>query len=107
MPRLFYLPLVEPGVLLSLKAAKNPFRSHLETEGIFAVLESVRPEPALLMRAAGQRSASRWERYSSTKCEAMAPSATAVTTWRSGFFRTSPTANTPGRFVRVVSSAST
>ena len=23
MPRLFYLPLVQPGVLLSLKAAKN------------------------------------------------------------------------------------
>ena len=24
MPRLFYLPLVEPGVLLSLKAARKP-----------------------------------------------------------------------------------
>ena len=47
------------------------------------------------------------ERYSSIKWEAMAPSATAVTTWRSGLRRTSPTAYTPGRFVRVVSSAAT
>ncbi len=43
----------------------------------------------------------------SIKWEAMAPSATAVTTWRKGLRRTSPTAKTPGMFVRVVSSAST
>ena len=39
-------------------------------------------------------------RYSSAMWTAMAPSATAVTTWRSGFVRTSPTEIGPCGFVR-------
>ena len=44
-------------------------------------------------------------RYSSAKYAAFAPSETAVTTCRNAFVRTSPTANTPGMSVFVVSSA--
>lgn len=45
------------------------------------------------------------ERYSSAMWTAMAPSATAVTTCRRSFVRTSPTAYTPGMLVSVVSPA--
>ena len=44
-------------------------------------------------------------KYSSAWWAAMAPSATAVTTCRKTLVRTSPAANTPGRFVFVDSSA--
>ncbi len=44
-------------------------------------------------------------RYSSAKCTAVAPSATAVTICLSAFVRISPMAYTPSIFVRVVSSA--
>ena len=47
----------------------------------------------------------RVSRYFSTLVTALAPSATAVTTWRSCLVRTSPAAKTPGTLVAPVSSA--
>ena len=55
--------------------------------------------------AVRRRADQRERRYSCAKWEATAPSAAAVTIWRRGLVRASPTANTPGRRVRVVSSA--
>lgn len=46
-------------------------------------------------------------RYSWAEWTAMAPSATAVATWRRALVRTSPAANRPGTSVRVDSSATT
>ena len=43
--------------------------------------------------------------YVSAMCAATAPSAAAVTTWRSSLVRTSPAANTPSMLVLVLSSA--
>lgn len=56
------------------------------------------PTPQVMAQACAARN-------SSAICTAIAPSATAVTTWRSSFVLTSPTAYTPGIRVSVVSPA--